>query len=59
MSENFGQKYIKSSIKETNKQVISQKPWALLARLFVLVAALAWNEAIKTLFPDIFRPAQA
>ncbi|MEK7618429.1 MAG: DUF5654 family protein [Patescibacteria group bacterium] len=53
MSENFGQN-IKSSIKETNKQVISQT-MGFISSAFVLVAALAWNEAIKNLISRYFQ----
>jgi hypothetical protein len=38
----------KQSIKETNKQILSQG-LAMVSSAFVLVAALAWNEAIKNL----------
>jgi hypothetical protein len=38
----------KESVKETNKQIISQT-MGFISSAFVLVAALAWNEAIKEL----------
>lgn len=45
----FGQE-----IKNTNKQVISQT-LAFISSAFVLVAALAWNDAIKALLNKYFK----
>lgn len=49
---NFRQK-ISSDIRETNKQVLSQS-FGLISSAFILVAALAWNEAIKELINAYF-----
>lgn len=49
---NFRQK-ISSDIRETNKQVFSQS-FGLISSAFILVAALAWNEAIKELINAYF-----
>lgn len=38
----------KESVKQTNKEIISQS-LGLISSAFVLVAALAWNDAIKNL----------
>lgn len=42
------------SVKETNKQVVSQA-LTMLNAAFAFVAALAWNEAVKTFIERYFR----
>lgn len=41
-------KNISEGVKQTNKQIVSQS-LSLISSAFVLVAALAWNDAIKNL----------
>lgn len=44
----------KENVKETNRQVISQSV-GFISSAFVLVAALAWNEAIKDFINQYFK----
>ncbi len=44
----------KETVKETNKAVLSQS-LGFISSAFVLVAALAWNEAIKDLINRYFK----
>jgi hypothetical protein len=46
-------KKIKNEIKETNRK-IKEKTLTLILSGFEFVAALAWNEAIKSLFETFF-----
>lgn len=43
----------KANLKETNRQIITQT-MGFISSAFVLVAALAWNEAIKELITQYF-----
>jgi len=49
---------IKNGIKET-KQELKEKTITLILGGFGLVAALAWNEAIKSLFETFFEKSNA
>lgn len=44
----------KQTVKETNKQVVTQTI-GFISSAFVLVAALAWNDAIHELINDYFK----
>jgi len=45
---------ISNGVKETNRKIISQTT-GFISSAFVLVAALAWNEAIKELISQYFK----
>ena len=47
-------KKTKENVQETNRQVISQSV-TFISSAFVLIAALAWNEAIKDLINQYFK----
>jgi hypothetical protein len=44
----------KESVKETNKEIVSQA-LGMVSSAFVLVAALAWNDAIKDLITQYLK----